>query len=823
MLCNTQACPVDCQVSDWSDASPCSRTCGGGERKQVRHVIAPAENGGLCPALERTVKCNAQPCPVDCVVGEWTNASACSKHCGGGIQHQRRALETPAQHGGACPSLSRSVACNQHSCPANTCRLSRWENVAGEKCSKSCGGGKRRQQRHVLSGHCPGAKLTRSVPCNVHSCPTDCKVSAWSDIGSCTRQCGGGMQLQRRRVLAPAADGGACPRTVRAVPCNQQPCVEYAAVNAGRDCWSPLTDLGYQGVISLAEAQRRCSHTQGCLGFRVASTTSSSVSTDSSQPLAPSHVWLLSSMSDTGRAEPGQQCFAASFGVMPKQHRAVYRFNAHSLPAAAFAFTFQARAQGQVLLALLSDNKVARSTTQAGLRGFEILLDMPTSSSIRLAGAEKAGNLASVNMASASADGWLSSDQLRPFWVQLREGTLRVGSGSQPGQGSVLMQANVPLLDGLDRLYLGFSGVDQSVAYVYMPPPPALQTRAAPGAAAAHVHPQALSLEDFPLHFRAQAATSAAVGVSLSFFASAAPHSDDAALFRVQVGAAAADTFVMIGDRLIAAEAAPANALSTRGDPVAYWLLVDAKHVLTLGAGVKPSDDVLLRAQLPASLPFPLFVGFAAVAAPNGASASASAAPALAVFGYRAPPHFFQAPGNGAYYTVFSKHTFATDQFTVHFRAAAAAEVYLTLSADNRAQLSQRSATAVEVVLGGWADSASLIRVGQQARDSLTLVKHRPLLRAHTFRAFWLVGQRLRGSGELLVRVGRGDEVGQKELMRALVPAAAVRALGDSFFVGFAGYDAPVNFIYGAVGTLLFFFYLFASHCLIRFQHTCYR
>jgi hypothetical protein len=73
------------------------------------------------------------------------------------------------------------------------------------------------------------------------------------------------------------------------------------------------------------------------------------------------------------------------------------------------------------------------------------------------------------------------------------------------------------------------------------------------------------------------------------------------------------------------------------------------------------------------------------------------------------------------------------------------------------------------------------------------------MLSARAFRAFWVAGHKVHG--QMLLRVGRGSRVGKQELMRALVPAAAVQALGDNFFVGFAGYDAPVNFIFGAVGT----------------------
>lgn len=56
--------PVDCVLSNWTDWSSCSVTCGMGKAERFRNVLVESKNGGLpCPA--KTVKrrrCFAPPC-----------------------------------------------------------------------------------------------------------------------------------------------------------------------------------------------------------------------------------------------------------------------------------------------------------------------------------------------------------------------------------------------------------------------------------------------------------------------------------------------------------------------------------------------------------------------------------------------------------------------------------------------------------------------------------------------------------------------------------------------------------------------------------------
>lgn len=58
--------PVDCVVSDWSDWSRCTTTCGNGIKERFRKILKLPENGGRkCPTnLFKRKYCYLPPCSI---------------------------------------------------------------------------------------------------------------------------------------------------------------------------------------------------------------------------------------------------------------------------------------------------------------------------------------------------------------------------------------------------------------------------------------------------------------------------------------------------------------------------------------------------------------------------------------------------------------------------------------------------------------------------------------------------------------------------------------------------------------------------------------
>ena len=148
----TEGCnqPVDCVLSNWSNWGNCSASCGGGTQTRTRTIITQPQHGGNpCNSQQENRSCNTQPCPVDCQLSQWGEWGDCSASCGGGTQTRTRTIITQPQHGGnPCNSQQENRSCNTQPCPVD-CQLSQWGEWGD--CSASCGGGTQTRTRTIIT------------------------------------------------------------------------------------------------------------------------------------------------------------------------------------------------------------------------------------------------------------------------------------------------------------------------------------------------------------------------------------------------------------------------------------------------------------------------------------------------------------------------------------------------------------------------------------------------------------------------------------------------------------------------------------------------
>ena len=87
---------------------------GNWQTDECSRILSPGSQAHFMGAI---CELKGSPSPVDCQLGGWRTAGACSASCGGGVQEYTRNTTTQASHGGkACGARSMTLPCNDHPC-----------------------------------------------------------------------------------------------------------------------------------------------------------------------------------------------------------------------------------------------------------------------------------------------------------------------------------------------------------------------------------------------------------------------------------------------------------------------------------------------------------------------------------------------------------------------------------------------------------------------------------------------------------------------------------------------------------------------------------
>jgi len=238
--CNEEPCnKVDCLVSEWGAWSPCSASCGPGQRSRDRKVLQEPQDGGLGCGLElsQLEACSSQTCEyVDCLWSDWNDWSACSCECDGGQRTRTRSVSRfPEKGGKPCVPLSKEevAACNTEKCGEQSCVDGAWgEWGEWERCSKSCDGGLTWRTREVAveANHCgkPAlgdarvyASCNEDKPCEES---VDCEFAEWGEWSACTSECDGVRRRSREVAVEGRGKGKFCIGAMKeTAPCNPLP------------------------------------------------------------------------------------------------------------------------------------------------------------------------------------------------------------------------------------------------------------------------------------------------------------------------------------------------------------------------------------------------------------------------------------------------------------------------------------------------------------------------------------------------------------------------------------------------------------------------
>ncbi|TDH04501.1 hypothetical protein EPR50_G00153140 [Perca flavescens] len=234
-----------CQLVPWSvrqDSPGAQETCGPG--LQVRAVSCRKQDGGqadveACLKFASSMPLLTQlcqlPCQEDCQLSSWSKFSSCTADCVG-VRTRKRMLVGKSKKRDQCKNNQMYPLSETQYCPCNKynaqpvgnwsdCVLpegGRMEGQLGMKVQgdiKECGQGYRYQ---AMVCYDQDNRIVENSRCNSHGyieeaciipCPSDCKLSEWSNWSRCSKSCGSGVKVRSKWLREKPYNGGRpCPK-----------------------------------------------------------------------------------------------------------------------------------------------------------------------------------------------------------------------------------------------------------------------------------------------------------------------------------------------------------------------------------------------------------------------------------------------------------------------------------------------------------------------------------------------------------------------------------------------------------------------------------
>ncbi|KAM6958811.1 LOW QUALITY PROTEIN: thrombospondin type-1 domain-containing protein 7A [Aplochiton taeniatus] len=264
-----------CQLVPWSvrqDSPGAQETCGPG--LQARAVSCRKQDGGpaelgACLTFASSMPPLTQPCQLpcqdDCQLTAWSKFSSCTADCVG-VRTRKRTLVGKSKKRDQCKNNQLYPLSETQYCPCNKynaqpvgnwsdCVLpegGRVEGQLGMKVQgdiKECGQGYRYQ---AMVCYDQDNRLVETSRCNSHGyieeaciipCPSDCKLSEWSNWSRCSKSCGSGVKVRSKWLREKPYNGGRpCPKldhvnqVYEVVPCLSD-CGQYVWVAEPWSVW----------------------------------------------------------------------------------------------------------------------------------------------------------------------------------------------------------------------------------------------------------------------------------------------------------------------------------------------------------------------------------------------------------------------------------------------------------------------------------------------------------------------------------------------------------------------------------------------------------